>query len=71
MVIPAANTGNDNSSKTAVINTDQTNKGNALNLKPGNLKLITVAMKFMAPKIELIPERCKLKIAKSTDNLMS
>jgi HPt (histidine-containing phosphotransfer) domain-containing protein len=67
IVIPAANTGRDNDDKTAVINTDHTNKGNALNLKPGNLKLITVAIKFIAPKIEEIPDKCKLNIAKSTE----
>jgi hypothetical protein len=29
--------------------------------------LITVVIKFIAPKIDEIPAKCKLKIAKSTD----
>jgi hypothetical protein len=29
--------------------------------------LITVVIKFMAPSIDDIPERCKLNIAKSTE----
>jgi hypothetical protein len=67
IVIPAASTGRDDNNKTAVINTDQTNKGKALNLNPGNLKFITVAIKLIAPNIEEIPDKCKLKIAKSTE----
>jgi len=29
--------------------------------------LSTVVMKFIAPKIEEIPDKCRLKIARSTD----
>jgi len=67
MVIPAASTGRDNSKSTAVINTAHTNKGNKPIRNPGDLIFITVAIKFMAPKIEDIPAICRLNIAKSTD----
>ncbi len=67
IVIPAASTGRDNSKSTAVINTAHTNKGNKPIRNPGDLIFITVAIKFMAPKIEDIPAICRLNIAKSTD----
>ena len=51
----------------AVINTDQTNKGNLLKYIPGHLILIIVTMKLMAPAIEDTPAICKLNIAKSTE----
>jgi len=66
IVIPPAKTGNDNNNKTAVITTAQANKINLCNLIPGLLMLNVVVMKFIAPKRELIPERCNPKIAKST-----
>jgi hypothetical protein len=65
--MPAAKTGNDNNNNTAVINTAQTNKGTKPILKPGDLILITVAIKLIAPKIDDIPAICKLKIAISTE----
>jgi hypothetical protein len=65
-VIAPANTGNDNNNKKAVINTAQTNNGILCNDIPGALIFNTVAMKFIAPSIEEIPDRCKLNIAKST-----
>jgi hypothetical protein len=34
---------------------------------PGARMFTMVVMKFIAPNIELIPARCKLKIARSTD----
>jgi hypothetical protein len=66
IVIAPANTGKDNNNKNAVINTDQTNKGN-LNISiPLQRILYIVTIKFIAPAIEDIPATCKLKIAIST-----
>jgi hypothetical protein len=67
MVIAPANTGNDNNNKNAVINTDHTYKGNLCIKSPGARILKIVTIKLIAPKIELVPERWKLKIARSTD----
>jgi len=67
IVIPPAKTGNDNNNKTAVINTAQTKSGNLCIVKPGALMLIIVVIKFIAPRIDEIPAKCKLKIAKSTE----
>lgn len=67
MVIAPANTGNDKSSKRAVNATDQTNRGIRSNVIPVDRMLITVVIKFTAPRIDEIPARCKLKIAKSTE----
>jgi len=36
-------------------------------LIPGDLILKTVVIKLIAPKIDAAPERCRLKIAKSTE----
>jgi hypothetical protein len=38
-----------------------------LRVIPGALIFNTVVIKFMAPKIDEIPARCKLKIAKSIE----
>ncbi|CAO1297239.1 unnamed protein product, partial (mitochondrion) [Diamesa hyperborea] len=62
-----AKTGNDKSNKTAVITTDQTNKGIRSKVIPLERMLITVVMKFTAPKMEEIPAKCKEKMAKSTE----
>jgi hypothetical protein len=59
IVIPAANTGNDNNNNTAVTNTAQINKGIKFIFIPGTLILITVAMKFIAPIRDDIPAKCK------------
>jgi hypothetical protein len=67
IVIAPANTGSDRSSKTAVITTDQTNNGIRSKVIPLDRILITVVIKFTAPKIEEIPARCREKMAKSTD----
>jgi len=67
IVKAAANTGNDNNNKIAVINTDQTNKGNLNHVKPPQRMLIMVVMKLIAPPIEDTPAMCKLKIAQSTE----
>jgi hypothetical protein len=66
IVIAPAKTGNDNRSKNAVINTDQTIKGNLFIVIPGDRMLKIVVMKLIAPNIELAPLTCKLNIAKST-----
>jgi hypothetical protein len=66
IVIAPANTGNDNNNKTAVISTAQPNKANLCNLIPGLLIFRIVVMKFIAPKSELTPDKCKPKIARST-----
>jgi hypothetical protein len=67
IVIAPANTGNDNNNNTAVINTAQANKGNLCINIPGARIFIIVTIKFIAPKIEEAPAKCKLKIAKSTE----
>jgi hypothetical protein len=49
------------------MNTAQTNNGILCIFKPGDLIFITVVIKFIAPKIEDAPAKCKLNIAKSTE----
>nr|GEY54929.1 hypothetical protein [Tanacetum cinerariifolium] len=66
IVIPPANTGKDNNSKTDVTITAQPNKANLCSLIPGLLIFKIVVMKFIEPNKLLIPDRCKAKIAKST-----
>jgi len=66
MVIAPAKTGNDSNNKKAVIKTAHTNKGTLCAVIPGALIFIIVTIKFIAPNIEDIPAKCKLKIAKST-----
>jgi hypothetical protein len=66
-VIAPANTGRDKSKRIAVITTDHTNKGIRSKVIPSDRILITVVIKFTAPKIEEIPAKCKEKIAKSTE----
>jgi hypothetical protein len=46
--------------------TAQQNKGILCIVIPGALMFIIVVIKLAAPKIELIPAKCKEKIAKST-----
>jgi len=67
IVIPPAKTGKDNNNKIAVIKTAQTNRGNLCIVIPGALIFNIVVIKLEAPSIELIPAKCKLKIAKSTE----
>lgn len=67
IVIAPAKTGKDNKSKNAVMNTAQTKSGVRCAVMPGDLIFSIVTIKFIAPKIEETPARCKLKIAKSTD----
>lgn len=62
-----AKTGSDNNSSIAVMKSAHTNNGSLCKVIPGALMLRTVVIKFIAPKIEDIPDRCKLNIAKSTE----
>jgi len=68
IVIAPASTGRERRRSTAVITTDHTNKGIRSKVIPWGRILITVVMKFTAPRIEEIPARCSLKIARSTDD---
>jgi len=56
-VIAPAKTGSDNSKRTAVINTDQTNRGIESRLIDEDRMFIMVVMKLIAPKIEEAPAR--------------
>jgi len=66
IVIAPARTGNDNNNNTAVTTTAHPNNANLCNLIPGLLIFNIVVMKFIAPRRELIPARCKPNMAKST-----
>jgi len=68
IVIAPAKTGKDNNKSIAVTNTAQTNKGSLVNRKPRHLILYIVTKKLIAPAIDEAPAKCKLKIAKSTEN---
>jgi hypothetical protein len=59
--------GKANSNNIAVTKIAHTNNGNLCKLIPFALMFKTVVMKFIAPKRDDIPDRCRLKIAKSTD----
>ena len=67
MVIAPAKTGKDNNSKNAVIKTDHTNSGRLWKDKLFTRILKIVQIKFIAPKIDDAPDKCKLNIAKSTE----
>ena len=62
-----ASTGKDNNNKIAVTKTAHTIKGILFNHIPGARIFKIVVIKLMAPKIEDAPAKCKLKIAKSTE----
>ena len=49
IVIAPANTGNDKTKSQAVIKIAQTNKGNLSKVKPGDLILIIVTIRLIAP----------------------
>lgn len=57
IVIPAAKTGRERSSRTAVISTAQTNSGIWYIVIAVGFILIIVVMKLMAPRIDEIPAR--------------
>jgi hypothetical protein len=65
-VIPPAKTGSDNNNNHDVIKIDQTNNDNLPNVKLRPRILIIVTIKLMAPAIDEIPDKCRLKIAIST-----
>lgn len=67
IVMPAAKTGSERSRSTAVIKTDQTNKGVWYCEIAGGFILIIVVMKLIAPRIEEIPAKCNEKMVKSTE----
>lgn len=62
-----AKTGRARRSKTVVIRTDHTKSGIWSNIIPKARIFRIVLIKFIAPKIDEIPARCKEKIAQSTD----
>ena len=66
IVIAPAKTGSESNKRKAVIRTDHTKSGKRCIDIPGPRILKMVVIKLIAPKILLAPERCKLKIAKST-----
>tara|TARA_B100000579_G_C22813920_1_gene846756 strand:+ start:575 stop:811 length:237 start_codon:yes stop_codon:yes gene_type:complete len=66
IVIAPASTGSDRRSKKAVIKTAQTKRGTRCAVIPGARIFTIVIIKFIAPKIDETPAKCKLKIAKST-----
>jgi len=70
IVIAPAKTGKESKSNTAVINRDQTNNLIRSQVIPRARILTIVVIKLIAPKIDLIPATCSLKIAKSTDGLL-
>jgi hypothetical protein len=67
MVIAPPRTGNDNNNKNDVIKTDQTYKGNRCIVIPVALILKIVVIKLIEPRMEAAPDKCKLKMAKSTE----
>lgn len=67
IVIAPAKTGKDSNKRTAVIKTDQTNKGIESNVIEEERIFMMVVIKLIAPRIEEAPARCNLKIAKSTE----
>lgn len=67
IVIAPANTGRDKSRRIAVKNTDHTNSGVRSQDIPTVRILMIVVIKFTAPKIDLAPARCSLKIDRSTE----
>lgn len=67
IVIPAAKTGRDSRSSTAVINTDHTNRGVWYCERAGGFILMIVVIKLIAPRMDETPARCREKIVKSTE----
>lgn len=65
--MPAARTGRESKSRTAVISTDHTNRGVWYWERAGGFMLMAVVMKLIAPRMEETPARWREKIAKSTE----
>lgn len=66
IVMAPANTGRESNKSTAVIKTDQANKGTWSMLIVGVRMLTIVEIKLIAPKIEETPAKCREKMARST-----
>jgi len=66
-VIAPAKTGRDRSNRRVVMKIDQTKSGMRSIVIPVLRMLITVVMKFTAPKMEDTPAKCSEKIARSTE----
>jgi len=66
-VIAPPRTGSESSKRNEVIRTAQTYNGNRCIVRPGDLILKIVVIKFIDPKIEEAPDKCRLKIARSTE----
>ena len=62
-----AKTGRDSRSRKAVIRTAHTKRGSLCLNIPGARLLKIVAIKLIAPIIDEAPDRCRLKIARSTE----
>lgn len=67
IVMAPAKTGRDNNNRIAVTSTDHTNNGTRSKRRPLARMLMTVVMKFRAPKIEDTPAKWSEKIARSTE----
>jgi hypothetical protein len=67
MVIAPARTGRERRRSTTVIVTAHTNSGIRSRVSPCHRILMTVVIKFTAPKIDDAPAKWSEKIAKSTD----
>lgn len=65
--MPAARTGRESRSKTAVISTDHTNRGVWYWERAGGFMLMAVVIKLMAPRMEETPARWREKMARSTE----
>lgn len=66
-MIPAASTGRERRSKTAVIRTDHTNSGVWYCDRAGGFMLMAVVIKLIAPRMEEIPAKWREKMVRSTD----
>lgn len=67
LVIAPANTGRDRTRRKAVTSTAHTKRGSLCLKRPGARLLKIVTMKLIAPLIDAAPDRCRLKIARSTE----
>jgi len=70
IVMAPARTGRDRSSRIAVNRTDHTNKGVFSILMFFDRILMIVVIKFVDPRIDEAPARCREKIVKSTEDPM-
>lgn len=65
--MPAARTGRESKSKTAVMRTDHTNRGVWYCDRAGGFILMAVVIKLIAPRMEDTPARWSEKMARSTE----